>query len=216
MNPSKIALIFEFLLLFLALPLALRLLPARFSPLPALWAASLYCLHVLWRTPGFHAVRLWDAAALPHAIFSVFAIFTIAATVTTVAVWMWRPQQLFGFVRMHPTTWAVVMVLYPMLSVYPQGIVFRAFFFERYRPLFPAASAIVLASAAVFAFSHIIFRSSWSVGLTLVAGLLFAWRYQTTGSLLVSSLEHALYGCYAFSVGLGGLFYHGAGRSTVG
>jgi membrane protease YdiL (CAAX protease family) len=51
--------------------------------------------------------------------------------------------------------------------------------------------------------------------LTFVAGLLFAWRYQATGSLLVSSMEHALYGCYIFTVGLGELFYHGAGRGAL-
>jgi membrane protease YdiL (CAAX protease family) len=51
--------------------------------------------------------------------------------------------------------------------------------------------------------------------LTFVAGLLFAWRYQTTGSLLVTCIEHALYGCFIFTVGLGGLFYHGAGRTSV-
>jgi membrane protease YdiL (CAAX protease family) len=202
--------------MFVALPVALRLLPARFSPLPALWVAALYCVYVLRRASRSHPVRLWNAEPLPHSIFSVLAIFALAATAITIAVWMLLPQQMFGFARTHSAFWAVLMVFYPVFSVYPQGIVFRAFFFERYRPLFPAASAIVLASAAVFAFSHIIFHNFWSVALTFVAGLLFAWRYQKTGSLLVSSLEHALYGCYMFTVGLGGLFYHGAGRTFIG
>jgi membrane protease YdiL (CAAX protease family) len=86
--------------------------------------------------------------------------------------------------------------------------------FERYRILFPSAALMILISAAAFAFSHIVFRNPWSVALTFVGGLLFAWRYQRTDSLLVSSLEHALYGCYMFTVGLGGLFYHGAVPTT--
>jgi membrane protease YdiL (CAAX protease family) len=117
--------------------------------------------------------------------------------------------------RSHPAFWLVVMVAYPVLSVYPQGIIYRAFVFERYRGLFPGTLLMIFVSAAVFGFSHIIFRSPWSVVLTFAAGLLFAWRFSVTNSLLVSALEHALYGCYMFTVGLGGLFYHGAGRAFV-
>jgi uncharacterized protein len=46
--------------------------------------------------------------------------------------------------------------------------------------------------------------------LTFFGGILFAWRYVETGSLLTSSVEHALYGCWLFTVGLGVYFYHGA------
>ncbi len=215
MNPPKGALIAELILLFVGLPILFRLLPVRLSPLPALWLAALYCLRVLRRTSGFNATRLWNAGPLAGSIGSVLAIFTIAAIVITAAVWRLRPQILFGFVRNAPLFWVLVMILYPVLSVYPQGVIYRAFFFERYRPLFGSHAAMILASAAVFAFSHIIFRNPWSVALTFAAGLLFAWRYQATGSLLVSSLEHALYGCCIFTVGLGGLFYHGAGRTVI-
>ncbi|HMD84959.1 MAG TPA: CPBP family intramembrane glutamic endopeptidase [Terriglobia bacterium] len=216
MNPGKGALIAELALLFVGLPLLFRLLPVRLSPLPPLWLAALYCIHVLRRTSGLSAMRLWNPGPLAGSIGSVLGVFVIAAMVITAAVWRTRPQILFGFVRNSPLFWALVMVLYPVLSVCPQGIIYRAFFFERYRSLFGSPAAMILASASAFAFSHIIFRSPWSVALTFAAGLLFAWRYQVTGSLLVSSLEHALYGCFIFTVGLGGLFYHGAGRTAVG
>jgi hypothetical protein len=48
--------------------------------------------------------------------------------------------------------------------------------------------------------------------LTLIGGWLFARRYQRTRSLLAASVEHALYGVLAFTVGLGALFHHGAVR----
>jgi membrane protease YdiL (CAAX protease family) len=102
------------------------------------------------------------------------------------------------------------MVLYPVASVYPQGVVYRLFLFERYRGLFGGGWGIVLASAAAFAFMHVVFRNPLAIALTLPAGLLFAARYWQTGSLAVSSLEHALYGCAIFTVGLGRWFYHGA------
>jgi len=66
----------------------------------------------------------------------------------------------------------------------------------------------VLASAVAFAYVHIVFQNRLAIVLTLIAGLLFALRYLQTGSLFVSSFEHALYGCSIFTIGLGRSFYH--------
>jgi len=107
------------------------------------------------------------------------------------------------------------MVFHPVLPVYPHGIIYRAFSFEPYRTVSSHSAAMIIASAAAFAFSRIIFCSPGPVGLTFVVGLLLAWGYYATDSLLVPSLEHALYGCFMFIVGLGGLFHHGAARVPV-
>jgi uncharacterized protein len=104
------------------------------------------------------------------------------------------------------------MVLYPTLSVYPQGIVYRVFMFERYRALFGASWGIVVASAAAFVFVHIVFRNPLALVLTFLGGVLFGLRYWQTGSLFVSSFEHALYGCAIFTIGIGRSFYHSAMR----
>lgn len=102
----------------------------------------------------------------------------------------------------------MVLVLYPILSVYPQGIVYRMFLMERYRPLFPEAWLMILVSAVAFGFMHIVFRNPFAVVITFAGGLLFAWRYERTGSLLVSSVDHAIYGCLMFTVGLGQYFLY--------
>jgi membrane protease YdiL (CAAX protease family) len=125
------------------------------------------------------------------------------------------PELEWSLVRQSPGFWAVVMVLYPVLSVYPQGLVYRAFFFERYAVLFPGKWTMIVASALAFAFMHLIFRNWLAVGLTFAGGLLFAARYAETGSLATSCFEHALYGCWLFTVGLGQYFYHGT-IATVG
>src|SRR5262249_20077947 len=206
---SRPGLVVEFVLLFVAMPVGFRLLPVRISPIPALWLAALYCYFILRLMPAFSHKWLWNATPLFSSLGSMFLGFAVAAVLIALGVWMWQPQALFGFVRTRPFLWALVMLLYPVLSVYPQGIIYRAFMFQRYRALFPSAAWMILASAAAFAFSHIVFRNPWSVALTFIGGLLFAWRYQHTDSLMVSSLEHALYGCYMFTVGFGALFYHG-------
>ena len=104
------------------------------------------------------------------------------------------------------------MLLYPILSVYPQGIVYRAFVFDRYRDLFGPPWAIVLASAFVFTYAHIVFRNWLALILTFLGGVLFGIRFLQTDSLLVTSFEHALYGCFLFTVGVGRSFHHASAR----
>jgi hypothetical protein len=55
-----------------------------------------------------------------------------------------------------------------------------------------------------------IFRNPLAVGLTMLGGILFAWCYWETGSLFTAGFEHALYGCWLFTVGLGQYFYRRA------
>jgi uncharacterized protein len=202
-------LILECLLLFVALPLAYRFCPLRIPALPLLWLVSAYATWQLLRDPGFDRTRLWNLQPLGAQAGVILAIFAVAALAIWLGVRWLAPALEWNMVRQRPVLWAVVMVAYPVLSVYPQALLYRAFFFERYAALFPAPWALIAASAAAFAFLHIIFRNPLAVSLTFAGGLLFAARYAQTGSLATSSFEHALYGCWLFTVGLGQFFYHG-------
>lgn len=212
---SRAALGIEFLLLFVALPLGYRFSPLRVPALPLLWVVAGYACWQLLRNPRFDRAKLWNAGQLPGRMGVILAIFAVIALLLWLAVRRFAPQLEWSFVRRNPAFWAVVMVAYPVLSVYPQGLLYRAFFFERYAALFPGKWAMIVASAAAFAFLHIIFRNPLAVALTFAGGLLFAARYAETGSLAVSCFEHALYGCWLFTVGLGQFFYHGT-IATVG
>jgi|SRR5271165_5272123 len=212
---SRPALIAEFLLLFIALPVAYRFSPLRIPVLPLLWVVTAYAGIQLLRDPQFDRARLWNIAALPRPLGEILFIFLIAGLLIWLGVERLAPSLEWSFVKQHPVFWGVVMIAYPVLSVYPQGLVYRAFFFERYAPLFPGKWTMIFASALAFALMHIIFRNWIAVTLTFAGGLLFGWRYASTGSLAVSSFEHALYGCWLFTVGLGQYFYHGT-IATVG
>ena len=97
------------------------------------------------------------------------------------------------------------MIFYPLLAVYPQELIYRAFLFRRYRSLFPSEKAMIHASALVFGFGHIIYGNVPAVVLTLIGGYLFALTYQRSKSILTVSIEHAhaLYGCLLYTVGFG-------------
>ncbi len=205
----RIALIAELLVFFVALPLAYRFAPVRIPALPVLWVITAYAWWQLARDTRFDRARMWNIGALPGRVGAILAIFAVVALVIWLGVRRFAPELEWSFVRNNPGFWAIVMVAYPVLSVYPQGIIYRAFFFERYDVFFPSRWTMIMASAAAFAFMHLIFRNWLAVGLTFAGGLLFAWRYAETGSLATSSFEHALYGCWLFTVGLGQYFYHG-------
>jgi membrane protease YdiL (CAAX protease family) len=206
---TRTALILEFLALFVALPLGYRFSPVRVPALPLLWVVAAYAWVQLLRDPRFDRAHLWNFAPLPGRLGAILAVFAVVALLLWLGVRSFAPELEWSLVRQHPGFWAVVMVAYPVLSVYPQGLLYRAFFFERYAGLFPGKWATIVASAAAFAFLHIIFRNSLAVALTFGGGVLFAMRYAETGSLAASSFEHALYGCWLFTLGLGQYFYHG-------
>jgi membrane protease YdiL (CAAX protease family) len=102
------------------------------------------------------------------------------------------------------------MLLYPLLSVWPQEVIYRRFLRQRYAPLFGAGAGFIAASALAFGFAHVIFLSWIAVALTLAGGAMFARSYTRHHSLSLCCFEHSLYGCLVFTIGLGRYFYTGA------
>jgi membrane protease YdiL (CAAX protease family) len=59
---------------------------------------------------------------------------------------------------------------------------------------------------------HIVFRNWPAILLTCAGGWLFGTTYRRTSSLLLVSVEHALYGCAIFTIGYGNYFFDGSRR----
>ena len=59
-----------------------------------------------------------------------------------------------------------------------------------------------------FGFVHIIFRNNLAVILCILGGFLFSLTYHQSGSLLLTCLDHTLFGNFLFTIGLGQFFYH--------
>jgi membrane protease YdiL (CAAX protease family) len=202
----------EFGVVFFAGPGLFAYTRHRIPAIPALWLLTAWCLYVLLHDPRFDREPLWNAAAFFRYAPQILALFGFVLFVGIVLIVRFAPELFLGLPRSNPRVWGMLMVLYPVLSVYPQGIVFRAFIFERYRDVFRPDWAILLASAAAFAWVHIAFHNRLALILTGFGGVLFGLRYLQTGSLLITSFEHALYGCAIFTIGIGRSFYHSAMR----
>ena len=212
---EKIALLtLELAVVFVLIPLLLyyRLIPN--APIPFLIVLALAAWFILRADPAFDRSHLTNTAALRRHLGPLLLRSAALCAVLGLAVWRIAPQLLFTFVKRAPAFWALVMVLYPVLSVYPQELIFRAYFFERYQPLFGAGWAMVAASALAFGFVHIALGNWLSVALSTIGGLLFALTYQQSGSLILACIEHAIFGNFIFTIGLGQFFYHGTRLKT--
>jgi uncharacterized protein len=180
------------------------------SPIPVLVVLGGGALWYLLRSRRFDRRNLWRASALPGSLRPMLLLWAVTAVGCAVVVLLTQPSSFLILPRTNPGLWALIMVGYPLASVYPQELLFRAFVFERYAPLFGDGYVMVAASAAAFGFVHIAFGNWVAVVLSAAGGVIFANRYRRTRSLLAVGVEHSLYGLLMFTVGLGQYFYHGA------
>ncbi len=205
----------EMLLIFVGGPVVLALVPAvlRGAGLfPLLWLGGVLCLVALLRDKGFDRTKLWNL----HAAYDRFGVVVLRWLILCfVGLWLYGliagqvvggerfPTGLFPVPRLIPALWVIIMLFYPWVSVYPQNLIYRAFFCHRYRPILGAGWGMILLNAALFSFGHVMFGNWVVLALTFVGGVLFTRTYLRHRSLLLATLEHALYGCFCFCVGLG-------------
>lgn len=129
----------------------------------------------------------------------------IVITVTTCYVWLTDKPQLFNVLLNNPILWLFILFFYSFCSVYPQELIYRTFFFLRYQQLFKNKYLFIILNAALFSLAHIFFENILVSTLTFIGGIFFALTYKKTKSTLLVSIEHSLYGCWLFTVGMGNM-----------
>jgi len=185
--------------------------------IPFLVVSAILCFAYLLTDKSFDRTRLWNAASFKKHFPRIMLTWLLGIGVMIGAtIWLdaqpWVADEvtLFGFVARAPAVWAVIIVLYPLFSVYPQEIILRTFFFQRYKILFQHPAAMIIANGLVFAWVHIIFQNWVAVALCVPGGMLFAYTYWKSQSTITSGFEHALFGNAMWTIGLGWFFYGGA------
>jgi membrane protease YdiL (CAAX protease family) len=202
----------ELLAIYIAAPVAVYTLLHRYHiplfkllvPFSALFVVILAIERSFsWRETLAQRIRGRDLAG-------IVAVFAAVAPLLAFYAWQSAPDRFLTLPRAVPQIWLVVMVLYPLISVTAQEVMYRVYFFHRYGPLFNGDhQAAIALNAVLFAFGHVLFNSVPSLVISFFGGLLFAWRYDRTRSYWAVVLEHALYGDLIFTLGLGRHFYTG-------
>src|SRR5262245_7164954 len=209
---QRIPLLAEFIVLFLIVPAALSLLTATGREIPVIpmliAIGALVTLHLVRTAPA--QLRAVLVAPLRRGeLRRIGCQLALGAVVLAACVLAVQPERLMQLPPRQLRDWALLLGLYPLLSVLPQELLFRAFFFHRYASLWGNAAAPVLASALAFGLAHLFYWHWLSVGLATLGGLLFSWTFARTGSLLLVVLEHSAYGVLVFTLGLGRFFHLG-------
>ncbi len=123
--------------------------------------------------------------------------------ITTLYVWFVDRESLFVVILNKPFMWIAILFIYSVFSVYPQELIYRTFFFQRYKDLFKSEKLFILVNATLFSLAHLFFRNTLVMILTFIGGILFALTFKKTKSTLLVLIEHAIYGCWLFTVGMG-------------
>lgn len=203
---GRTALLLEFLALFAGGPLLVAASRSKVLLAGLLWCSALLAWRVVRRTQA----APFPKADLRRELRALLVRLALLGPLLTLAAWLAWPEHFLALPRTRPWLWLAVLAAYPLFSVWPQEVLFRSFLLQRYRPLFGDCAGFVAASALAFGFAHVLYLNPVAVGLSALGGLLFASAYARHRSLALACLEHALYGCLVFTVGLGRFFYTGA------
>jgi len=127
------------------------------------------------------------------------------AIVTLLFVWFTDKESLFAVLLNKPKLWVLILLFYSLFSVYPQELLYRTFFFKRYKTLFKNEYVFIFINALLFSLAHLFFKNTLVLLLTFIGGVLFAFTFKKTKSTFLVSIEHSIYGCWLFTVGMGNM-----------
>ncbi len=204
---KRLLLALEFVLVYIAIPSALFLKLVTLPKISILTAACLTASALLFSDSRFKAASLINLKFERKQLWKIIRRFLLSVPVIILLASVLIPRELISSLNQDFPVWVGGSAAYILFSVLPQEIIFRAFFFHRYKDLFPGRTLLILVSTASFAFIHIIYFNAVAVALTIVGGYFFSKTYYETGSFLLTVLEHSLYGCFLFTIGLGAAFF---------
>lgn len=198
----KSSLLLEFLALFFALPslMAIGVLPR--NPIPYL---ILLGLIIAWfyREEIDYRPR-WQEVRRP------LGFFLLGAPPMVLLSYFLLPERFLILPIEKTKLWIMISILYPLLSVSAQELIFRFWFWKRYLPLFREESYLILASTLAFGYGHVVLRNLVACALCLIGGALFSITYSRTKTFFPVWLEHSLWGVLLFTLGFGKYLYHGS------
>lgn len=202
----------EFTLIFVSLPLLGFFLRAYLANwlIPALIILMAVCGMLLLSDPHFKRFRLTSLGQFSAVKRRLFSFFFLGALFSGMFYGIMNQENWFSLPRNSFNDWLMLLLLYPILSVMPQELIFRTYFFHRYKRIMPSKTVRIIVSASVFALAHIVYANVLAVLLAFLGGLLFSYTYAQSRSTFVCVIEHSLWGLWIFTLGLGDVLDAGA------
>ncbi|WP_370479720.1 CPBP family glutamic-type intramembrane protease [Tamlana flava] len=196
--------ILEFLVAFILVPVSFVFDYPHYLKLAVGFLGFLYVLFVLLKVEN-EKFEISKAIDWPRFWKETCLKLILVGVVTTLLVWLTQPNALFSVLVHKPFLWFLLLFVYSIFSVYPQELIYRTFFFKRYSHFFKNEKVLVFINAIMFSLGHLFFRNVLVIVLTFLGGVLFAYTFHRTKSTFLVSIEHALYGSWLFTVGMGAM-----------
>ncbi len=194
----------EFFLIFIVLPVSFAIDYPLWLKMVISFLGFAYVIFLLIKVYG-NKFRIASNINWKSFWIQVFIKFSIIGLATIVYMWFTAKSDLFHVLFQKPKLWVIILFVYAMFSVYPQELIYRTFYFQRYDSLFKSKSLFIFVNAMVFSLAHIFYKNPLVLLITFLGGILFALTYDNTKSTLLVSIEHAIYGCWLFTVGMGSM-----------
>ncbi len=194
----------ELLIIFIIIPISFLF---NYSPILKLIIGVFGLTYIIYVLAKVEKIKLKVEKNINWKKFwqSTLIKFLIIAIITTVFVWFTDKENFFLVLLNKPQLWLMILIFYTFFSVYPQELIYRTFFFQRYQSLLKNEILFILINAVVFSLAHIFFKNTLVLFLTFIGGIIFAYTYKKTKSTVLVSIEHAIYGCWLFTVGMGNM-----------
>jgi CAAX protease family protein len=203
MTNTLIYKIIELLFLFLLIPLMLMFNTLRWINFILVILAVAYCIIIQIKSKDARFSSIFKFQK-PEYIKTIILRFIFAAIISTIIMYILNRETLFSIVITNPRLWLMISIFYTIFSVVPQEFLYRTFFFKRYESILPGNKVyLIILNAAFFSIAHIFFKNILVIAITFAGGIIFALSYYKTRSLLITSIEHAVYGFWLFTLGAG-------------
>lgn len=192
----------ELLIIFVLIPVSFAL---NYTPLLKLIIGVLGFTYIIYVLFKIEKIKIRIEKNINWAAFWKLSLIKllIIIVITSLFVWFTDAKSLFVVMLNKPKLWMLILFFYSLFSVYPQELLYRTFFFQRYENLFKNEKIFILINALLFSLAHLFFKNTLVLLLTFIGGILFAITFKKTKSTILVSIEHSIYGCWLFTVGMG-------------
>jgi membrane protease YdiL (CAAX protease family) len=205
-------LLLECLLLFGAAPFLLLQGASPWRRIAVLWVAAVAAGYLLYHDPSFDLTNFGNIHPFFGQMRGLLQRMLVGFAVLAVTAWFFAPSRFLDLPRRRPGRWFATVAGYAVFLAYPQELIFRGFFFQRYADWFPAPWWLAGASALAFAVVFGLWRGRLAAVAGLVGGCALAYTYSQSQSLALVSLEHAGYGAAWITFGMSEVFELPSGR----
>jgi membrane protease YdiL (CAAX protease family) len=141
----KITKSIEIFVFFIIIPIILIPINSNIAMFSALTAVAIICVCYL-KYKKVTLINLKDFR-FDQYLKIIFYKFLIVATLVLTFSYFFDPSKFLNLPRSDFFLWLLIIILYPILSAFPQEIVYRSFFFKRYGNLFKNKKVLIFVNA---------------------------------------------------------------------